>query len=1360
MNTNSIKSFAKSARLILLEGVLQRLKYWGFDENGKNSLELETTVGGYIIKGRDFGIFTDTSVPSKWKALKTRLKDKQAVQDVVEEASYTWFNRLMAIKILEVNGYLEPTLSFTEGMRTPLIVQNAKKGIHSLRSQADKDLLLEYLREDKEEQAFGLLIVDLCNRNKLLHDIFGRIDDYTEILLPQNLLQRDGLLDLINSDAISLEDYKEVEIIGWLYQFYISDKKDEVFAGFKKNKKARAADIPAATQIFTPKWIVKYMVENTVGKIYLDYEPDSQLRSQMKYLVENDSDKNINNLPLTINNLSELTLIDPACGSGHILVTGFDLLFKMYREEGYTAKQAVEHILTHNLFGLDIDDRAMQLARFAVLLKAAEYYPEVLTPNPSVPIPKIYSFPEASHFTGEELQNFLGHDGYRFTAELKEALQLLNQGKNIGSALKLELSEEAQSHIKKRYDDWLQKNKHAGLDIEQSSIWNRLQPFLDVLLILTKKYAAVVANPPYMGQKSMNAELKDYVNTHYPLTKSDLFAVFMEVCLNLNVKKGLMGMINQHSWMFLSSYEKLREEILNNYSIMNMLHLGPRTFEELSGEVVQSTAFVFENGNDIQEGTYFRLVDYRNNAEKESQFLARNNRYPNIPKVNFSKIPGSPIAYWLTGRYFEIFDQFSVFEEYGDAKQGLATGDNDSFIRHWNEVNFKAIGFGIKEIRDALKSSFKYFPHNKGGQNRKWYGNNDFVIKFDTQAYNILINQGNRLPSKEYYFLESSEWSRIGGNYLGVRFSGFGSIFDGASATMFSSNYLKYFTALLNSKVAIRLLQVLSPSLTFQVGDVRRIPIILDKVIEVETLFELSLETTRKDWDSRETSWDFEKSPLLQGVSCQGLGMSRDQGTGIRDENDLSLSPHPSSLKEAYELWQEEVTKDFFQLHANEEELNRIFIDIYGLQEELTPEVSLKDITILQEELDREELGIREQELGDLSLVPRPLSLELPIKKDVVISQFISYLIGVMMGRYRLDKPGLNIAHPNPTEEETGEYFVIRDKGLGADAQQAIFKCICDEYKEFSRSTGLAKIHGSSNRNLSSNSSISERGNVRVEQSAKTGSGIDTEQHSGGPSERNEGISSLSEDSQGLTGGGGNTIGDSSTSELSGERIDATNPGEDNRNFQNAEWIKQEAKQLIANPKSLIPIKIDEDGILPLMGEDCAFPDDALVRIKDLVLTIWGEDSLTENINFIHEALGMDLHKWLTEKFWRYHTRMYKKKPIYWLFSSNVKKPNNAAFKVLVYMHRMDKYTVQKIQRNYLHPHQEYIKREIEKLVENEENLSKQEMKRLEQLRNWELECRDYNEVLKQLAVQEIEFDLDDGVSVNYAKFEGAVAKI
>lgn len=1179
METNKIKSFAKEARLLLLDGVLQRLKYWGFGANGHNDQDLQSTQGGYIFREQ---IYTNTTVPSKWKALRERLKSEETVNDIIEEAAYTWFNRLMAIKILEANGYLEPTLLFAEGVRTPLIVQNAKKGKHTLKSKGDQDLLIEYLQEDKEEQAFGLLITDLCNRNKLLHDIFGRIDDYTEILLPQNILQKDGLLDLINSNVIAAEDYKEVELIGWLYQFYISDKKDEVFAGFKKNKKARAEDIPAATQIFTPKWIVKYMVENTVGKIYLDYEPTSTLKEDMKYLVQNEDDQNSDAI---ISDITELTLIDPASGSGHILVTGFELLFKMYREEGYTAKQAVDNILSNNLFGLDIDDRAMQLARFAVLLKAAQFDADVL--NRGI-IPHVYSFPEEKHFTSEEIQVFLGHEGQQFTAELKEALQLLNKGKNIGSALKVELSDEAIIFVEKQYTSWIQKYQNAVLDIQQESVWNRILPFLDILLVLTKKYTAVVANPPYLKQQNMNGELKNYVTSNYPLSKSDLFAIFMEICLDFNMPKGYMGMINQHSWMFLSSFEELRTKILKMYGIKSMIHLGARTFDEISGEVVQSTAFIIPKQNQ-EIGQYYRLLEYKNNQAKEEAFLNDLSAFKNISKKNFEIIPGNRIGYWFSNISLTVFNNDTLGKIY-EPKSGVLTGRDPIFVRNWYESSIKKIGFNLSSHDQMIQANFKWIPITNGGSFKKWYGNLYNIVNLENDGYAIkdLENNNHRLRNPKYYFKHGLNWTLFMSGKFCVRESPEGILFGNGSRTFFPIDKdFKYLACLFNTTVVQMILELYNPTTNFVNEDISSVPIVYinDRSI-INKHYDVCYQISKGDWNSRETSWDFEKNALLNTSS---------------------------SLAQAYEVWEENVTNDFFQLHANEEELNRIFIEIYGLQDELIPEVALKDITILQEELDKKALEALESTFRSKGKE----AVRLPINKAEVISQFISYAIGVFLGRYRLDKPGLNIAHPNPSDEELENY----------------------------------KFNGHD-------------------------------------------------------------------------------------------------------------IAIDEDGILPLMGEDCAFPDDILVRTKEFIQAIWGEDSLTENINFIHDALGMDLHKWLVEKFWAYHTSMYKKKPIYWLFSSNVSKPQNAAFKVLVYMHRMDKYTVQKIQRNYLYPHQEHIKREIEKLTDNESNLSKSEMKRLEQLRNWELECRDYNEVLKGLANHQIEFDLDDGVSVNYEKFAGAVAKI
>jgi hypothetical protein len=1256
MNTNNIKSFAREARLLLLDGVLQRLKYWGFQEDGSNAENLQTTQGGYIFRTNPY---SDVSVPPKWHKLKAKLKNKQDVNDVKEEASYTWFNRLMAIKILEANGYISKQLGYTEGSRTPLIVQNAKRGEHNITNRAEKELLIEFLTEDKDEEAFALLITNLCHSNIVLHDIFGRIDDYTEILFPLNVLKIDGLLDLMNSDAIIDEDFKEVELIGWLYQFYISDKKDEIEKLLKtKNQKVRVEDIPADTQIFTPKWIVKYMVENTVGKIYLDFEPDSDLRDQMKYLVQNESDDIIASeaKQSLITDLTQLTLIDPAAGSGHILVTGFELLFKMYREAGYNAEKAVQNILQHNLYGLDIDDRAMQLARFAVLLKAAQYDAAILE-DPIMP--HIYCFPEdilGNLFTqtyysksqsnwhdllgmqlaepvsieweetkkgksktkkvtlkkgevlneaivdllelhcdeaiatdySQELELFWGdYEKPHNYSEFFYAIMLLRQGKNLGSAIKLNISAEVYIYINELYHSWLLKESVAELTIEETSIFNLLKPFLEVFLVLANHYKAVVANPPYMGQKKMNEDLKRYVNTSYNDSKSDLMTVFIEVIPELLDNNGLLGMVTLDSWMLNSSFKKLRSKIIENYPIKTMSHIGWNCFPEghLYNRGVAWTSIKKSNSNEI--GSYINLANVpaiinkkklfseRNSIDNENFYLKYNN--------DFRLIPGEAISYWISDLVKQHFEKLSSLSEQFNAKVGLQTGNNNRFRRDWQEINFNKSS--INQVKDPI-----WFPYNSGGDYRKWYGNQYYFVNWFSDGKEIKKNKPKAVVRNEkYYFEESISWSKVTSSELSVRYFQKGFIFDVAGCSIFSEDRpLEPLLGLLNSKLKEPLLKSISQTINFEVGQLSSVPIdekIFDDEI-IEQIVVLSIEIAKVDWDSRETSWEFKQSPLV---------------------ND------GKTIKQAYQVWQESATQDFFQLHTNEEELNRIFIDIYDLQEELTPEVKLKDITILQEELNGKDLEALEPAFREKGAV----AISLPLDKTEVLSQFISYAIGLFLGRYRLDKPGLNIAHPSPTEQELSSH------------------------------------------------------------------------------------------------------------QYNGQTI-----------------------------------TIDDDGIVPLMGEDCAFPDDALVRTKDLLLAIWGENALTENINFLREALGMDLHKWLTEKFWGYHTSMFKKKPIYWLFSSNVKKPQNAAFKVLVYMHRMDKYTVQQIQRNYLYPHQEYIKNEISKLEQDEDSLNKEQQKHLELLRDWEIECRDYSEVLKTLANQQIEIDLDDGVTVNYANFEGAVAII
>lgn len=1210
MNT---KTFAQESRNLLMDGVAKKLLYWGFDTNGNVLEQPNKLSGGYTFRGE---VFDDDNVPQLWESLKQAVQDK-GIEVVVEEAAYTWFNRMMALRIMEKNGYEKPQLENVSGMEhTPVILQKARQGSYAFLSTTEQTRLQKIIGDyTKDQEAFALLLVGYCHNHKTLNRVFGKIDDYTELLLPDNMLQDAGFLHLLNTtDAISDEDYQEVELIGWLYQFYISEKKDEVFASFKKNKKAEAKDIPAATQIFTPNWIVKYMVENTAGKIWLDKHPNSPLKGQMKYLVENDSDGKTEAI---INNVEELTLIDPAAGSGHILVEGFELLYQMYMEEYYTPEEAVESILKNNLYGLDIDDRAAQLATFAILLKAAKKYRDIWQKDW---LPNVYAMPEAQDFSMPEMQDFLGADGTDYVEELEAALRLMKQAKNLGSVMKLNLSEAARTYIKQRFAE-LEHTDYRDINIE--AIYQNLKPYIPVLLVLTKKYSSVVANPPYMGKRSMNNLLKKYVDYNYPKTKADLMTVFMEVIPNLTIDKFRFAIINLPSWLFISSFTDLREKYVQNYTFDSLLHMGRGIF----GIDFGSVAFIIKKSKEENPiGSYFRLHErnfqhiYAEDIEK--LFLNSNGNpsykydfgqyrgeegvtdipklgtekglklfHSNIQQSNFGKIPGSPIAYWISKQRLNSFTYFPNVLDIADPKVGMLTTNNDMFMRnHW-EVDFNKIGLGFKNNLEAIASQKKWIPYSKGGSYRKWYGNNEYVVNFENDGKTICdyidnqpgvkVKSSGRVTNRAFFYKQALTWSLTSSGSFGIRFRPNGYIFDIAGMSIFSDNENELINlgAMLNTNVAFGYLNLLNPTLSFQKGDLEKIPTKLpSSKLEVASR---SIIISKKDWDSRETSWDFEKSPLL---------------------NDTS------SLQQAYQNWQDQVTQDFFQLHTNEEELNRIFIDIYGLQDELTPEVALKDITILQEELKKNDMVALEDAFRANGGNP----IELPIDKSEVISQFISYAIGLFMGRYRLDQPGLNIAHPNPT---------------------------ADELKSYSYNNGQ--------------------------------------------------------------------------------------------------------------------VTIDEDAILPLMGKNCQFPDDALQQFQQVLDTIWGHETRTQNINFIQEGLDKDLEKFLVKDFYKYHCKMYKKKPIYWLFASP-----KGAFQVLVYMHRMNAFTVEKIRANYLLEHIKNLASEIDLLEKNEASLNTQEAKHLEQLRKNKLECEEYEEELKDMADKQITIDLDDGVAVNYKKFESVVAKI
>lgn len=1177
----NLKTFSQLSRRILIKGVEKKLLYWGFDAKGNVLEEPMAVEGGYLLRGEGYD---DSTVLHKWAALRNAIH-KKGMDTVTEEAAYTWFNRFMAIRILSKNQYDQAQLEHEANSMTPTILARARRGQTSFLKPTEKQRLQKVLTDySKEKEAFAILIVGYCDQHQLLRSVFGRIDDYTELLLPDDTLEKDGFIQLLNTtDAISEEDYRRVELIGWLYQFYISEKKDEVFASFKKNQKAEAKDIPAATQIFTPNWIVKYLVQNTVGKLWLDLNPDSPIKEEMKYLIADEAQKQA---PI-ISEAAGLKLLDPAVGSGHILVEGFDLLYTMYMEEFYTPEEAVESILKNNLFGLDIDNRATQLAKFAVLLKAAKYYPEVLQKGW---MPQIFAMPEPVFFTRQDILDFLGKDGVESEKALEFELQIMRNAQNLGSTMFTNITTEERVFFQKRLEE-LKNQEFKGINAEL--LLNKIEPYINVVIILSSLYEAVAANPPYMGSGNMNASLKEYLAENYPESKSDLFAAFMEVCNYRNVENGLTGMINQHSWMFLSSYEKLRDTTLANFGILNMLHLGPRTFEELSGEVVQSTAFVIQNGKAIQKGNYVRLVDFKSNQEKEIQFLSGKHRFPQIPQTNFSKIPGSPIAYWVPNKLYEIYELNLLFGSEFNVKSGLSTGDNNKYVRNWAEINNKL--FFKQKINDKEKRlGYKWVPYSKGGGVRKWYGNNELTVKWEKNGREIRESGLGVFRNENFYFNKGITWSGMSSSFVSFRYSDPGFVFDSNKGPMIfheDEDYdFAFLLSYLNTKSTNYILNIVNPTVSTQIGDIVKLPRPIQHYKEKGSALGLSSITISKsDWDTHEFSWDFEQSPFLI---------------------------ESNELKSSFQVWQQKVSEDFFQLHRNEEELNRIFIDSYGLQEELEPEVALTDITILQEELDakklkKQEAGLRKKGIGlrakDMGLPLIPEGYQLPIKKDVVMKQLISYAIGTNMGRYRLDKPGLNIAHPDPSEVEIAAYI-----------------------------------------------------------------------HNG------------------------------------------------------------------------YTVEIDEDGIIPLMGTACTFTDDAYQRVRYFLEVVWGEATLTQNLNFLQECLDEDLESYLVKKFWADHCKTYKKKPIYWLFSSE-----KGAFQVLTYMHRMNAFTVEKIRSNYLMPHLKHLRSQIDRLEAN-----KDDPRLLDRLLKSLDECESYDLLLKDTADKQITFDLDDGVSRNYELFEGVVRKV
>lgn len=1008
MDTNRIKRFATEARNILKAGIAAKITTLGFDKNGNVVEENKPQLmqGGSLWNEQ----LQTEGFYYQWMSLYNRIQQK-GINEVYEEAAYTWFNRLCAIRILQKNNLCSPVLAYADAARTPVIVDEARQGrIPQMFLSPDnggneggeelRQRLVELLDDDtKVTEQFAILITAWCHDNPIINQCFGSIADYTELLLPNNILAEGGFVDMLNhTEFITDEDFQSPELIGWLYQFYISERKDEVFA---KKGKFEADEIPAATQIFTPNWIVKYMVQNTVGRIYLDNNPyETQLQKKWRYLVE-PSEKPSDRYSLKYNELTDLKVADLACGSGHILNECFDLLYDLYIAEGYGRGEAVENIFSHNLTGIDLDTRAKQLSQFALLLKAcqkdagfadAHVLPNVLDMTGVVPALDKKAMTETC------LQFVGGYDDVAGEM-LEEDFELLKEADNLGSIMIFNINENYHNMLRSHYEDWT-KN---GTDDCPANI-KQLLPGVKVILTLTEHYHALVMNPPYMGGGKMNSVLSKYVKDNYEEGKADLFSVFMFMGMERLADGGKMAQINMQSWMFLSSFKSLRHIFLHNYAIDSMLHLGPRTFDELSGEVVQNTAFVLtkpqdpysgitmaeiralpkseqeiwkqrfyeDTEKDMDElflgnpkGIYYRLVDGKNCADKEQMFLANKdgnedgNRiyYPNVEQLNFGKIPGAPIGYWVSPKIQEIFTSNLALSAVCSPTQGLATADNARFLRLWFEPSYSRIGFGCENAALAARSQKKWFPTTKGGTFRRWFGNMYYVVNWENDGEELTNFKGSVIRNRWRYFTKcGATWSTIASGKPSFRYFDKSWLFETKGSVCFPEDEKKnnIIMGYLNSPLVSAFLQTLAPTLDYHEGPMGRIPYMDIEDSNLSDLVETNIAISKSDWDAHETSWDFQRNELLSidtSTYMENIDYKKEKHFEETGEH-ISISPAApqlGSLKWRMEQYKTKWERKFMQLHKNEEELNRQFIDIYGLQDELTPDVPLNEITILQQ---------------------------------------------------------------------------------------------------------------------------------------------------------------------------------------------------------------------------------------------------------------------------------------------------------------------------------------------------------------------------------------------------------------------------
>lgn len=1207
MNKSAIKKFAIEARKKLIDSVTDKAGMLGITEK---------SCSEPITKGPDFEVYqtvagTEVTLNRRQCEQRRRLVsqiESRGFEAVVEEVAYTWFNRICAIRFMEVNDYLPNRVrvlsSEKEGKMEPDLVTQAPDVDLDLTAQEKEEIInwkMSGTSEDTDKLYCKLFLKQCHQLHDILPGLFEADSDYMELLFGISYTNKDDVIYmLVNLETgipeadfnVSILDEEgnptgQVEIIGWLYQYYNTELKDDTFAKLKKNVKITKERIPAATQLFTPDWIVRYMVENSVGRIWIEHlravDPSTDEKATAErfgwkyYLPEAEQEEAVNvklaEIRTTYKNLkpTDITCIDPCMGSGHILIAMFDVLMDIYESAGYDKREAAFEIVEHNIHGLDIDQRAYQLAYFAVMMKGRGYNRRFLRGRDGKPEPKVYAIVESNEIKRKHLQFFGTHlsemERNLAVMQIEGLLDTFKDGREYGSILNVDAYE---WNVLERFVDDLDTTGQISFEsVGSEETQESLRKLVRVAKNLGQKYDAVVTNPPYMGASNMNPILNKFIKDNYVDYKSDFFSAFIVKCSALAKKEGYLGFLTPYVWMFIQSYEKMRQYLFTKATIQTLIQFEYSAFEEAT---VPICTFVFQNLYVDKKGCYLRLTDFRGGMEvqrKKSLEAIYNHDcgfYYEQNANEYSKIPGSPVAYWLPSKAVTAFEKGNTLGKLENVCGGLTTGDNNRFLRLWFEVDLSLISFNTNSMQETEEVRYTWYPMTKGGDYRKWYGNNEYVVNWKNNGEEIKYwvthnpkdpntkHWSRRLFNTESYFKRVITWSGISSGAPSMRIADH-SIFGSGAKAIVPEGKDEFYIAYLNSIVALMYLGALSPTLNYESGHIASLPIIISDDARIPDLVQKNIKISKKDWDCFETSWDFHNHPLLRKVS---------------------------TIAEAFGQWQTECDDRFNQLKGNEEELNRIFINIYGLQDELTPEVEERDVTVRKADLSRD------------------------------IRSFISYAVGCMFGRYSLDKEGLIYA-------------------------------------------------------------------------------------------------------------GG-------------------------------EWDSNRYNTFLP----------DDDNCIPITDEEY-FSDDIVSHFVEFIKTVYGADTLEENLDFIANALGNKgntarevIRNYFLKDFYADHLKIYQKRPIYWLFDSG--KQNG--FKALIYMHRYDADTVGRVRTDYLHRAQKYVETAMQSAqytIDNATSASEKSKatKAVTKYTKQLAEMKNYDEAIAHIANKRIEIDLDDGVKVNYAKFQG-----